>query len=297
MFSITPVTSGSSNPYPACSTTLLPAVAPALSTTPAPFITGLNNCSAMNYSLQVGSGFNLCPGAQSALAVNILGVNFIAPLYVYIQDASGNTGVCTLDEGSTYLPNLISCFPVFAVPNAPSPVNSWVTVQVQTLGGKSNALPGLLFTTQASGPWPPVIYNVTGTGCSPLSASLTVVYGPGSRNCSRSTAFTVVGDFFTSSSVVSVGSSPCSPTTFISSQMLSCTTSQSASSTPYILQVINGGPGTSNVSNQFYGLVIAAGSTNGPTGAATALRLAGTAGGLLVTIVTAFAVLAVALAL
>ena len=106
----------------------------------------------------------------------------------------------------------------------------------------------------------------------------------------------MVGDFFTSSSVVSVGSSPCSPTTYISSQLLACTTTQSASSTPYVLQVINSAGSSSMVSNQFYGLVIAGGST-APTGAATALRLTGTAGGLIVALVTAVSALALTLVL
>ena len=199
--------------------------------------------------LQVGSTYGHVVGAVPAIGIVITGSDFTSPAVVYVIDAAGGFGSCQLNEGTNFTGGVIGCYPTFPYPNEPTPSNSWVSLSIRQQSGNSNSYPGLLFTPGGAivpGPYAPAIFNISGPNCAPSLNSSLQSFGPQSKTCSYNQPFVVNGDFFNTSSIITVGGVPCSATAFLSSTQLTCVSSnQLPSVTQYTIQVLQG-PAISN---------------------------------------------------
>ena len=178
-------------PFPAssCPQQTVPAPAQLVSSGGLPRLISTIGCPLQVGSVVVGVYGDQCPRAAGGLSVNVVASGVTVPFQVNLIDPTGAVSVAsctgqTLNQTNPALPQQFSCFPY-----PPSyPTNAWIGVQVRTLSGYSNVFPGLLFGTQSTGPWPPAIYSVNASNCSPPQLSVQQQVGYLATTCPPSSS-------------------------------------------------------------------------------------------------------------
>ena len=231
-------------PFPAssCPQQTVPAPAQLVSSGGLPRLISTIGCPLQVGSVVVGVYGDQCPRAAGGLSVNVVASGVTVPFQVNLIDPTGAVSVAsctgqTLNQTNPALPQQFSCFPY-----PPSyPTNAWIGVQVRTLSGYSNVFPGLLFGTQSTGPWPPAIYSVNASNCSPPQLSVQQQVGYLATTCppSSSVPLTINGEWFDATTTVTVGGLPCASQTLVSANVITCVQPAVVAAFPGAARVFN----------------------------------------------------------